>query len=75
MIPFKAKRYGFRQIKSNDCDYQPQPLLLDPNGDVTIVNISPHSHGRSFIVGQTSDGRFVVSKGNRGKNRQKRPLQ
>lgn len=64
MIPFKAKRYGFRQIKSNDCDYPPQPLLLDTNGDVTIKNISPHSHGRSFIVGQTSDGRFVVSKGN-----------
>lgn len=64
MTPYKAKRYGFRQIKSIDCDYQPQPLLLDTNGDVTIVNISPHSHGRSFIIGRTKDGRTVVSKGN-----------
>ena len=64
MTPYKAKRYGFRQIKSIDCDYQPQPLLLDINGDVIIRNVSPHSHGRSFIVGRTNDGRFIVSKGN-----------
>ena len=64
MTPYKAKRYGFRQIKSNECDYPPQPLLLDMNGDVTIWNINPHSHGRSFIVDRTKDGRTVVSKGN-----------
>ncbi len=64
MLPYKAKRYGFRQIKSNDCDPSPQPLLLNHDGDVTIWNISPYSHGRSFIVGRTKDDRFVVSKGN-----------
>lgn len=64
MIPYKAKRYSFRQIKSNGCDYPPQPLLLNHDGDVIIWNISLYSHGRSFVVGQTNDGRSVVSKGN-----------
>ena len=64
MTPFKARRYNFRQLLSNDCEYQPQPLLLAPDGDTTIWNVSPHSHGRSFIVGKTKNGRSIISKGN-----------
>ncbi len=64
MIPFRAKSCGFKPVLSAGCEYLPFPFLLDKNGDVTVWNIAPHSHGRSFIVGRTKDGRSVVSKGN-----------
>lgn len=64
MTPFKARLYNFRQLLSNGCEYLPQPLLLDTDGGITIWNVSPHSHGRSFIVGQTKNGRSIISKGN-----------
>ena len=64
MIPFRAKSCRFKPVLGVGCECPPFPFLLDKNGDVTVWNIAPHSHGRSFIVGRTEDGRSVVSKGN-----------
>lgn len=39
------------------------PLLINNNGGKDIYCISP-LHGRSFVVGQNDDGRYIVTKGN-----------
>ncbi len=39
------------------------PYLLDNNGDRGMYSPSP-LHGRSYVVGRTDSGRFVISKGN-----------
>lgn len=39
------------------------PYLRHKTGDKEMLCPSPH-HGRSYIVGKTDDGRYVVSKGN-----------
>lgn len=44
-------------------DSTPYPLLRNENGTKKIYSPSP-LHGRSFVVGQHNDGRFIISKGN-----------
>ena len=44
-------------------DSTPYPLLRNENGTEKIYSPSP-LHGRSFVVGQHNDGRFIISKGN-----------
>ena len=44
-------------------NYKCYPFLKDKNGIETIWCVSP-IHGRSFVVGRTGEGRYVVSKGN-----------
>ena len=39
------------------------PYLRSEHGDKTMYQISP-IHGRSYMVGKTQNGRYVVSKGN-----------
>lgn len=39
------------------------PYLINNNGGKDIYCISP-LHGRSFVVGQNDDGRYIVTKGN-----------
>lgn len=39
------------------------PLLRCKDGDKEIYSVSP-LHGRSFVVGQYEDGRYIVTKGN-----------
>lgn len=39
------------------------PLLVNTKGSVTIYSVSP-LHGRSFVVGQHDNGRYIVTKGN-----------
>lgn len=39
------------------------PFLINNNGGKDIYCISP-LHGRSFVVGQNDDGRYIVTKGN-----------
>lgn len=39
------------------------PLLKHPDGKIIMQSVSP-LHGRSFIVGQRVDGRYIVTKGN-----------
>lgn len=43
--------------------YEVFPYLRNPCGDKEMFCVSSH-HGRSYVVGKTNDGRFVVSKGN-----------
>lgn len=39
------------------------PYLRSSDGDKEMLCVSP-LHGRSFVVGRTDDGRYIVSKGN-----------
>ncbi len=39
------------------------PLIRNQNGAEKMYSVSP-IHGRSFVVGRTGEGRYVVSKGN-----------
>ena len=47
-------------MQSVEC---PFPYLLSNKGDKEILCHSP-LHGRSFVVGRTENGRYIVSKGN-----------
>lgn len=61
---FKAKSIPYTIIrKSANCNEQIFPLLKDDEGSCLMECISP-IHGRSFVVGITTDNRHVVSKGN-----------
>ena len=41
----------------------PYPYLRDNSGKETMWLVGPE-HGRSFVVGRTPDGKYVISKGN-----------
>lgn len=41
----------------------PFPLLVNKEGNKLLYSVSP-IHGRSYVVGRTGEGRYVVSKGN-----------
>lgn len=59
-----ADSYPCQIIKcSCNTDYDVFPYLRSQNGDKEMFCPSP-LHGRSFIVGKTDDGRYVISKGN-----------
>lgn len=61
------------KLKAISCDYSiicktknagcVYPYFRSANGDKIITTISPH-HGRSFVIQQNSEGKYVVSKGN-----------
>ena len=63
MNKVRAGESPYRIILLKDEKYAVFPYLRNPNGDKEMFCVSSH-HGRSYIVGKTSDGRFVVSKGN-----------
>lgn len=61
---FNATKYPYKIIKEAKGQHiKPFPLLRDSDGNEKMCCVSPH-HGRSFVVGNTADGMFVVSKGN-----------
>ena len=62
MFSYSAETYGFSVIAQ--CE-EPiyYPLIRVLNGTKTIYSVSP-IHGRSYVVGRTGEGRYVVSKGN-----------
>lgn len=60
---FSAKEYRPFIVKGKIDSYTIYPYLVHRQGDKNIVCIAP-DHGRSFIVGMLSNGRYVVSKGN-----------
>lgn len=64
---FKAKYYPFTVLCHNNNDNNdiqiPYPLLRDDLGDVNLYCVSP-LHGRSFVLGKNSNGRWIISKGN-----------
>ena len=56
--------YPYHIVKnSKDNHNEALPYLRSQNGDKEILCPRP-LHGRSFIVGRTDNGRYVVSKGN-----------
>ena len=47
-----------------DCkNTNPYPLLISFTGNYNVNSVSP-LHGRSFVVGQHENGRYIVTKGN-----------
>lgn len=59
-----AKKYPYKVLKKKYVIHiEPFPLLRDSDGTEMMWNISPH-HGRSFVVGKTQDGKYIISKGN-----------
>ena len=57
----KANSFKFIVLKS--FNQQTYPYLRSDNGNKELLCPSP-LHGRSFVVGKTDNGRYVVSKGN-----------
>ncbi len=65
MIIYKAeevRNYSIIEENSN-INYIPYPYLRSSVGDKEMYSISPN-HGRSYLIRQKEDGRFVISKGN-----------
>ena len=61
---FKASSYPYEVILSSKNNTNgPFPLLRDDTGNEEIWSVSA-VHGRSFVVGKSSDGNWIVSKGN-----------
>ena len=59
----KARRFNFTILEQRNAGIPIYPLLRDMDGEEVMYSISPE-HGRSYYVGQTDDGRYIVSKGN-----------
>lgn len=51
------------QFVVEDCATKAFPYLRSKNGDRELFCPSP-LHGRSYVVGRTNNGRYIVSKGN-----------
>ena len=58
-----CNRYPFRIIHDSGSSQIIYPYLRDLKGNRGIFCLTP-LHGRSFIVGKTENGRYIVSKGN-----------
>lgn len=63
MNKVRASESPYRIILLKDEKYDVFPYLRNPTGDKEMICVSSH-HGRSYIVGKTTDDRFVVNKGN-----------
>ena len=59
----KAVAVPFHSIHNNNCIECYYPYLRSESGDKDMWCLSP-LHGRSFVVGKTENGRYIVSKGN-----------
>lgn len=61
---FKASSYPYELVlSSKDKTNTPFPLLRNDIGREKIWSVSP-THGRSFVIGKSNDGKWIVSKGN-----------
>lgn len=58
-----VKKYTFRIVESSEKDYSFFPYLRSSDGDKEMWCPSP-LHGRSYVVGRTESGKYIVSKGN-----------
>lgn len=64
MKNYRAKECSYIILRSNPlCSSEPIPLFRDPDGDKIMYCVGPN-HGRSFVVGRTNDGKYIISKGN-----------
>lgn len=62
-MKYKAKTFSYTIISSRDSGVKPFPYLRNLSGDKEMICISPY-HGRSYLVGKITNGRYVISKGN-----------
>lgn len=60
---FRGRKAAFLSISKTGDQFKHFPYLRSKNGDKEMLCPSP-LHGRSYIVGKTDNGRYVVSKGN-----------
>lgn len=65
MTYFKASsiRFDVIDVKHSASGVIYHPFLINNRGKSSIVSVSP-LHGRSFVVGQHDNGRYIVTKGN-----------
>ena len=63
MRKVKARFVPYDILIIKDENVEIFPFLCSKDGNHEMYNVSPH-HGRSHVVGNTNNGRFVVSKGN-----------
>jgi len=63
MISIPCKEYLYEIIQCLSIQVTPYPYLVSNNGN-KIVRCIGARHGRSFVVGQHTNGRYIVSKGN-----------
>ena len=63
MKTFKGRSVDCSILSTTDFYYELYPYLCNENGDKEMFCPSP-LHGRSFVVGRTEGGRYIVSKGN-----------
>lgn len=55
--------FCYRIIRSSEKEHHCSPYLRSGSGDREMICPSP-LHGRSYVVGRTNNGRYIVSKGN-----------
>lgn len=58
-----CSNYTYRVIHDSGCLQKIYPYIRNEKGDNEMFCPTP-LHGRSFIVGKTENGRYIVSKGN-----------
>lgn len=58
-----CSEYPYRVIHNSSSKQIIYPYLRDLKGNKDMICITP-LHGRSFVVGKTEEGRYIVSKGN-----------
>ena len=63
MTPICAKDHPYSILHAGVEVGIPYPYLRDDSGKETMWLVGPE-HGRSFVVGRTPDGKYVISKGN-----------
>lgn len=59
----RCTSFDYSILKDNQTQSEIYPFFRDKSGQERMWRVSP-LHGRSFVVGRHSDGRYVVSKGN-----------
>lgn len=60
---YKAIQLHYKILKEGRTTQKPFPYIRDSHGDKKMVCISS-VHGRSYLVGKTDNGRYIISKGN-----------
>ena len=63
MRAIPCSNYTYRVIHDSGCLQKIYPYIRNEKGDNEMFCPTP-LHGRSFIVGKTENGRYIVSKGN-----------
>lgn len=63
MRSIPCSNYTYRVIHDSGCLQKIYPYIRNEKGDNEMFCPTP-LHGRSFIVGKTENGRYIVSKGN-----------